>query len=115
MRGSNRTPHEFKHVAHGLIFLMLISDAFEEAYAQPSLIEIDDGSDPEDCYEYGVVTHLLGAASEAGWPGLQSQARHVHHRKDSLRFLRHVQPSSADNSALTDVLPKDYATDSCPG
>ena len=95
---------EYKHVVLGLIFLKYISDAFEEAHAQLEA-EVDQGADPEDPDEY-IAENIFWVPPEARWPHLQSQA----HQPTIGRTVDDAMVAiERDNSALKDVLPKDYA------
>ncbi len=95
---------EYKHVVLGLIFLKYISDAFGEAHAQLET-ERDQGADPEDPDEYR-AQGIFWVPPEARWSHLKNQAR-----QPTIGQL--VDDAMAgierDNSALKDVLPKDYA------
>ena len=95
---------EYKHVVLGLIFLKYISDAFEEAYAQLEK-EIEEGADPEDPDEYRAQS-IFWVPPEARWPTLQSQARQPTIGRAVDDAMTAIE---RDNSALKDVLPKDYA------
>ncbi len=95
---------EYKHVVLGLIFLKYISDAFEERHGQLEA-EIGEGADPEDPDEY-IADNIFWVPPEARWTKLQAQARQP-------TIGRAVDDAMAaierDNSALSGVLPKDYA------
>ena len=95
---------EYKHVVLGLIFLKYISDAFEEAYDQLEK-EVKDGADPEDPDEYRAQS-IFWVPREARWPGLQSQARQPTIGRAVDDAMTAIE---RDNTALKDVLPKDYA------
>ena len=101
---NNMDAAEYKHVVLGLIFLKYISDAFEEAYAQLEK-EIVDGADPEDPDEYRAQS-IFWVPPEARWPRLQSQARQPTIGRAVDDAMSAIE---RDNSALRDVLPKDYA------
>ena len=95
---------EYKHVVLGLIFLKYISDAFEEMHARLEA-ERDEGADPEDPDEYR-AKNIFWVPPEARWSGLKAQARQPDIGRlvdDAMTAIEH------DNSALKDVLPKDYA------
>ena len=95
---------EYKHVVLGLIFLKYISDAFEEAHAQLEA-EVDRGADPEDPDEYRAQS-IFWVPREARWPQLQS---HAHQPTIGRAVDDAMAAIERDNSALKDVLPKDYA------
>ena len=95
---------EYKHVVLGLIFLKYISDAFEEAHAQLEA-EVDQGADPEDPDEYRAQS-IFWVPREARWPQLQS---HAHQPTIGRAVDDAMAAIERDNSALKDVLPKDYA------
>lgn len=95
---------EYKHVVLGLIFLKYISDAFEEMHAKLEA-EKAQGADPEDPDEYR-AQNIFWVPPEARWSHLKAQAR-----QSTIGQL--VDDAMAgierDNSALKNVLPKDYA------
>ena len=95
---------EYKHVVLGLIFLKYISDAFEEAYEQLKQ-EIDLGADLEDPDEYR-AQNIFWVPVEARWSNLQAQARQPTIGQIVDAAMGAIE---RDNSALTGVLPKDYA------
>ena len=95
---------EYKHVVLGLIFLKYISDAFEEMHARLEA-EQHEGADPEDPDEYR-AENIFWVPPEARWGRLKAQARQPAVGRlvdDAMAAIEH------DNSALKDVLPKDYA------
>ena len=95
---------EYKHVVLGLIFLKYISDAFEEMHARLEG-EQHEGADPEDPDEYR-AENIFWVPPEARWSHLKAQARQPvigQHVDDAMAAIER------DNSALKDVLPKDYA------
>jgi len=95
---------EYKHVVLGLIFLKYISDAFEEMHARLEG-EQHEGADPEDPDEYR-AENIFWVPAKARWSGLKAQARQPHIGRlvdDAMAAIER------DNSALKDVLPKDYA------
>ena len=95
---------EYKHVVLGLIFLKYISDAFEEAYARLDA-ERDQGADPEDPDEYRAQS-IFWVPPDARWTTLRSQA----HQPTIGRAVDDAMTAiERDNTALKDVLPKDYA------
>ena len=95
---------EYKHVVLGLIFLKYISDAFEEAYARLEA-ERDQGADPEHPDEYRAQS-IFWVPPDARWTTLQSQA----HQPTIGRAVDDAMTAiERDNTALKDVLPKDYA------
>ena len=95
---------EYKHVVLGLIFLKYISDAFEEMHARLEG-EQDEGADPEDPDEYR-AENIFWVPPEARWSYLKAQAR----QPDIGRLVDDAMTAiERDNSALKDVLPKDYA------
>ena len=94
---------EYKHVVLGLIFLKYISDAFEERHAA---VLAEWGADAaEDRDEY-LAENIFWVPPEARWSRLKAQARQP-------AVGRIVDDAMAaierDNSALKNVLPKDYA------
>ena len=95
---------EYKHVVLGLIFLKYISDAFEEAYARLEA-EVDEGADPEDPDEYRAQS-IFWVPPEARWTRLQSEARQPTIGRAVDDAMSAIE---RDNTALKDVLPKDYA------
>ena len=95
---------EYKHVVLGLIFLKYISDAFEERHAQLEA-EIDEGADPEDPDEY-IADNIFWVPPEARWTKLQAQARQPTIGRAVDDAMTAIE---RDNSALSGVLPKDYA------
>ena len=95
---------EYKHVVLGLIFLKYISDAFEEMHARLEA-EQHEGADPEDPDEYR-AENIFWVPPEARWSGLTAQAR----QPGVGRLVDDAMAAiERDNSALKDVLPKDYA------
>ena len=95
---------EYKHVVLGLIFLKYISDAFEEMHARLEG-ERAEGADPEDPDEYR-AENIFWVPSEARWVHLKAQARQATIGQlvdDAMTGIER------DNTALKDVLPKDYA------
>ena len=94
---------EYKHVVLGLIFLKYISDAFEERYAE--VLEKFGEEAAEDRDEY-IAENIFWVPLEARWPKLQGQA----HQPTIGRAVDDAMIAiERDNSALKDVLPKDYA------
>ncbi len=95
---------EYKHVVLGLIFLKYISDAFEERHAQLER-EQSEGADPEDPDEYRAES-IFWVPREARWGHLKAQAR-----QPTIGQLVDAAMAAIerDNTALKDVLPKDYA------
>ena len=95
---------EYKHVVLGLIFLKYISDAFEEAHAQLE-VERNQGADPEDPDEYR-AQYIFWVPPEARWQYLKSQARQptIGQMVDAA-----MTAIERENSALSGVLPKEYA------
>ena len=95
---------EYKHVVLGLIFLKYISDAFEERQSRLEG-EKKQGADPEDPDEYR-AENIFWVPPEARWTHLKTQAK-----QPTIGQL--VDDAMAgierDNSALNNVLPKDYA------
>ena len=95
---------EYKHVVLGLIFLKYISDAFEEMHARLQG-EQHERADPEDPDEYR-AENIFWVPPEARWSRLKAQAR----QPDIGRLVDDAMTAiERDNSALKDVLPKDYA------
>ena len=95
---------EYKHVVLGLIFLKYISDAFEETHAQLET-EVGEGADPEYPDEYRALG-VFWVPPEARWPHLQKQARQPTIGQMVDDAMAAVE---RDNTALKDVLPKEYA------
>ncbi len=94
---------EYKHVVLGLIFLKYISDAFEERHAE--LIDEWGKEAAEDRDEY-IAENIFWVPPEARWQKLQAQA----HQPTIGRTVDDAMTAiERDNSALKDVLPKDYA------
>src|SRR3990172_496004 len=95
---------EYKHVVLGLIFLKYISDAFAEQHAK-LVAEQASGADPEDPDEYR-AQNIFWVPPEARWAHLKAQALQS-------TIGRLVDDAMAgierDNTALKDVLPKEYA------
>ena len=93
---------EYKHVVLGLIFLKYISDAFEERRSEIVAEDPEDAEEP-DAYR---GWDIFWVPPEARWEYLKSQTR-----QPTIGQL--VDDAMAaverDNSALKDVLPKDYA------
>ncbi|MDE0177061.1 MAG: class I SAM-dependent DNA methyltransferase [Gammaproteobacteria bacterium] len=95
---------EYKHVVLGLIFLKYISDAFEETYARLDAERTQD-ADPEDPDEYE-AENVFWVPPKARWSYLQARAKQV----EIGRLVDDAMVAiERDNSALKDVLPKDYA------
>ncbi|MXW72149.1 MAG: SAM-dependent DNA methyltransferase [Acidobacteria bacterium] len=95
---------EYKHVVLGLIFLKYISDAFEETYARLDAERAQD-ADPEDPDEYR-AENVFWVPPKARWSYLQARAKQV----EIGRLVDDAMVAiERDNSALKDVLPKDYA------
>ncbi|MCY3747122.1 MAG: class I SAM-dependent DNA methyltransferase [Acidobacteria bacterium] len=95
---------EYKHVVLGLIFLKYISDAFEETYARLDAERAQD-ADPEDPDEYE-AENVFWVPPKARWSYLQARAKQV----EIGRLVDDAMVAiERDNSALKDVLPKDYA------
>ena len=95
---------EYKHVVLGLIFLKYISDAFQELHAWLES-KTAEGYSPEDMDEYR-GENIFWVPPEARWPHLKAQARQSTIGQlvdDAMTAIER------DNSALKDVLPKDYA------
>ena len=95
---------EYKHVVLGLIFLKYISDAFQELHAWLES-KTAEGYNPEDMDEYR-GENIFWVPPEARWPHLKAQARQSTIGQlvdDAMTAIER------DNSALKDVLPKDYA------
>ena len=93
---------EYKHVCLGLIFLKYISDAFEDHRAELQLIE---GANLEDPDEYR-GDNIFWVPVDARWSNIQDMARQatVGQIIDSA-----MEAVERENSALKDVLPKNYA------
>ena len=95
---------EYKHVVLGLIFLKYISDAFQELHAWLES-KTAEGYNPEDMDEYR-GENIFWVPPEARWSHLKAQARQSTIGQlvdDAMTAIER------DNSALKDVLPKDYA------
>ena len=95
---------EYKHVTLGLIFLKYISDAFEETRSKLEA-QLSEGADPEDPDEY-LAQNIFWVPSEARWSHLRAQARQPSVGQSVDEAMAAVE---RDNSALKDMLPKDYA------
>ena len=94
---------EYKHVVLGLIFLKYISDAFEERHAEV-LAELGEEA-AEDRDEY-IAENIFWVPPESRWQYLKSQTR----QPTIGRLVDDAMITiERDNSALKDVLPKDYA------
>jgi len=94
---------EYKHVVLGLIFLMYISDSFEELYDR---LKKDKFSDPEDKDEY-MAENVFYVPPAARWNYLQHQrAKLPSIGKDIDDAMDTIE---RDNPSLKGVLPKDYA------
>ena len=102
MRGSMDAA-EYKHVVLGLIFLKYISDAFEERHA--IVLEKWGRDAAEDRDEY-VSENIFWVPQEARWALLKSQARQPTIGQTVDRAMIAIE---RDNTALKQVLPKDYA------
>lgn len=102
LRGSMDSA-EYKHVVLGLIFLKYISDAFEERHA----VVLDEWGEEaaEDEDEY-IAENIFWVPPEARWSVLQAQA---HQPTIGTVVDDAMVAIEQDNSALKDVLPKDYA------
>ena len=95
---------EYKHVVLGLVFLKYISDAFDEMHVRLEA-ERTEGADPEDPDEYR-AENIFWVPPEARWAHLKAQARQATIGQlvdDAMVGIER------DNSALKNVLPKDYA------
>ena len=94
---------EYKHVVLGLIFLKYISDAFEERHAEVLARWGEDAAEDRDEY---IAENIFWVPPEARWPKLQGQA----HQPTIGRAVDDAMIAiERDNSALKDVLPKEYA------
>ena len=94
---------EYKHVALGLIFLKYVSDAFEERRA--AILEEAGPEAAEDHDEYR-AENIFWAPPEARWEHLKSRAR----QPDIGELVDEAMIAiERENTALKDVLPKDYA------
>ena len=99
---NNMDAAEYKHVVLGLIFLMYISDAFEERH---TALAAEKHADPEDPDEYR-AENIFWVPKEARWKHLQDNAKKATIGKlidDAMVAIEH------DNPSLKGVLPKDYA------
>ena len=93
---------EYKHVVLGLSFLKYISDAFEE---RREATEAEGVDDPDDLDVYK-AKNIFWVPPEARWTHLKSRAKQPTIGQlvdDAMSSIEH------DNTALKDVLPKDYA------
>ena len=93
---------EYKHVVLGLSFLKYISDAFEEAREATEAEGVDD---PDDLDVYK-AKNIFWVPPEARSTHLKSRAKQPTIGQlvdDAISSVEH------DNTALKDVLPKDYA------
>ena len=94
---------EYKHVVLGLIFLKYISDAFEELHARVLAEWGEEAAEDRDEY---IAENIFWVPPEARWEKLQAQA----HQPTVGRAVDDAMTAiERDNSALKDVLPKDYA------
>ena len=94
---------EYKHVVLGLIFLKYISDAFEELHAEVVAEWGEEAAEDRDEY---IAENIFWVPPEARWSKLQSQA----HQPTIGRAVDDAMTAiERDNTALKDVLPKDYA------
>ncbi|MCX7625923.1 MAG: type I restriction-modification system subunit M N-terminal domain-containing protein [Candidatus Sumerlaeaceae bacterium] len=99
---------EYKHVVLGLIFLKYISDAFDEQHRKLEA-EMAQGADPEDPDEY-IKDNVFWVPPEARWQRLAAAARspQIGQMIDAA-----MDAIERENSALKDVLPKQYARPAC--
>ena len=94
---------EYKHVVLGLIFLKYISDAFEELRAEVLAEWGEEAAEDRDEY---IAENIFWVPPEARWTKLQAQARQS---TIGLAVDDAMAAIERDNSALSGVLPKDYA------
>ena len=94
---------EYKHVVLGLIFLKYVSDAFEEQFEKVLAEWGEEAAEDPDEYR---AENIFWIPKDARWSRLQSSARQstIGQLVDDSMFA-----IERDNSALKDVLPKDYA------
>ena len=94
---------EYKHVVLGLVFLKYISDAFEERHAEALAEWGEDAAEDRDEY---IAENIFWVPPEARWQYLKNQTRQpiIGRLVDDAMIA-----IERDNSALKDVLPKDYA------
>ena len=93
---------EYKHVVLGLIFLKYVSDAFEEARAKLDLVQ---EADPEDPDEYR-AQNIFWVPPEGRWTIVKAQARQPTIGQTVDNAMASIERA---NSAIKDVLPKNYA------
>ena len=94
---------EYKHVVLGLIFLKYISDAFEELHAEVLTEWGEEAAEDRDEY---TAENIFWVPPEARWQYLKNQTR----QPSIGRLIDDAMVAiERDNTALKDVLPKDYA------
>ena len=94
---------EYKHVVLGLIFLKYISDAFEERHAEVLTEWGEEAAEDRDEY---TAENIFWVPPEARWQYLKNQTR----QSSIGRLIDDAMVAiERDNTALKDVLPKDYA------
>ena len=94
---------EYKHVVLGLIFLKYISDAFEERHAAILAEWGEDAAEDRDEY---LAENIFWVPPEARWEKFRAGARQPEIGQLVDNAMSGIE---RDNSALKDVLPKDYA------
>ena len=94
---------EYKHVVLGLIFLKYISDAFEERHAKVLAVWGEEAAEDRDEY---IAENIFWVPREARWTYLKARARLPTIGQTVDQAMARIE---RDNSALKDVLPKDYA------
>ncbi|WP_420447298.1 type I restriction-modification system subunit M [Candidatus Palauibacter sp.] len=94
---------EYKHVVLGLIFLKYISDAFEERRAAVLAEWGEEAAEDRDEY---IAENIFWVPREARWARLKAEARQPTIGQTVDRAMTAIE---RDNSALKEILPKDYA------
>jgi len=95
---------KYKHVALGLIFLIYLSDAFEEQY-QKLVAQKSEGADPEDKNVY-LADKIFFVPVMARWSYIQGRATQPTIGKDIDYAMDAIEK---DNPSLRGVLPKEFA------
>ena len=94
---------EYKHVVLGLVFLKYISDAFEERRAAVLAKWGQEAAEDPDEYTAELI---FWVPSDARWARLKAEARQPTIGQTVDRAMAAIE---RENSALKEVLPKDYA------
>ncbi len=99
---NNMDPAEYKHVTLGLIFLIYISDSFEEKYQELEDIEF---ADPEDRDEY-LADNVFWVPKDARWDYIKSNAK----KPEIGQIIDDAMVSiEKENIRLKGILNKNYA------